>query len=87
MDTITYTDARQRLAETMNKVIDDHAPVIITRQKAEAVVMLSLSDYNGMQETMYLLSSPANAERLRLAIADAEAGKVREVALEELEAL
>ncbi|MDR2946138.1 MAG: type II toxin-antitoxin system prevent-host-death family antitoxin [Candidatus Adiutrix sp.] len=84
MDAISYTAARQNLASTMNKVIDDHEPVIITRQKAGAVVMMSLEDFHGMQETMYLLSSPANAEHLRASIADLEAGRGVEMSLEDL---
>jgi antitoxin YefM len=84
MEAITYTAARQNLAETMNKVVESHDTVIITRQKAEAVVMMSLADFNSMQETMYLLGNPANAERLRRAVADIEAGKGIEVRLEDL---
>ena len=76
MDAITYTAARQQLAQTMNEVCENHTPVIITRQRAEAVVMMSLSDFNSIQETAYLLSNPANAERLRASVADAEAGKL-----------
>lgn len=76
MDAITYTAARQNLARTMDAVCENHTPIVITRQKAEAVVMMSLADYNSIQETAYLLSHPANAERLRASVADAEAGKV-----------
>ena len=71
-DAITYSEARQNLAETMSRVCDAHAPVIITRQKADPVVMLSLADYNSLAETCYLLQSPKNASRLRAAL-DAEA--------------
>lgn len=77
LKTISYTAARQDLAETMQKVVDDHDPVIITRQKAGAVVMLSLEDFNAMQETMYLLGNPANAGRLRKSVADVAAGKTK----------
>lgn len=87
METISYTAARQNLAATMDKVVEDHDTVIITRQKAGAVVMMSLEDFNSMQETMYLLSNPANAERLQKAVADIEAGKTRPVTLEELSSL
>ena len=65
---ITYSEARQNLAETMNRVCDHHEPVIITRQKSPSVVMMSLEDYNSIMETAYLLRSPANAARLREAI-------------------
>lgn len=87
MEVISYTAARQNLAETMNKVIEDHDTVIITRQKAGAVVMMSLEDFNSMHETMYLLSSPANAAHLRQALADIEAGKGIPVTLDQLSSL
>lgn len=77
-EAITYTDARQNLASTMEKVCDTHEPVIITRRKAPAVVMLSLEDYNGMAETAYLLKSPANADRLRESLRAAGAGVVEQ---------
>ena len=72
---ITYSEARQNLAETMNRVCDHHEPVIITRQKSPSVVMMSLEDYNSIMETAYLLRSPANAARLREAIQAADTGK------------
>jgi antitoxin YefM len=74
MDTITYSDARANLAKTMDRVCDDHAPVVITRENGGAVVMLSLRDYEGLEETAYLLSSPANARRLLESVGEIEAG-------------
>ena len=53
---ITYSEARQNLAETMNRVCDHHEPVIITRQKSPSVVMMSLEDYNSIMETAYPVS-------------------------------
>jgi len=87
MEAISYTAARQNLAETMDKVIEGHDTVIITRQKAGAVVMMSLEDFNSMQETMHLLGNPANAQRLRQAVADVDAGKVTQMNLEDLDTL
>ena len=84
MQTISYTAARQHLAQTMDKVIEDHDTVIITRQKAGAVVMMSLEDFNSMEETMYLLGNPANAAHLRESLAELGAGKGIEVRLEDL---
>ena len=75
MDTITYTSARSNLAKTMEKVCDDHAPVIITRKTAQPVVMMSLEDYEALEETAYILRSPKNARRLLESIAELEAGK------------
>ncbi len=64
METVTYTQARNNLAKTMNKVNEDHQPILITRQNGDPVVVMSLADYNSIQETAYLLRSPENAERL-----------------------
>ncbi|MDD2967829.1 MAG: type II toxin-antitoxin system prevent-host-death family antitoxin [Desulfovibrionaceae bacterium] len=69
-DAIAYSEARQNLAATMAQVCDHHEPVIITRQKAPSVVMMSLEDYSALMETAYLLRSPRNAQRLREALAD-----------------
>jgi antitoxin YefM len=74
MNAITYSHARGHLAETMEKVCDDHAPVIITRQNQRSVVMISLEDYQALEETAYLLRSPKNARRLLASIAELEAG-------------
>jgi antitoxin YefM len=65
---ITYTAAWEGLAATMDAVCRDHAPVIITRNRDQAVVMLSLADYKSIEETAYLLRSPANTRRLLQAI-------------------
>ncbi len=74
MDTITYSEARSKLAKTMEKVCDNHAPVIVTRKKSRSVVMISLDDYEALEETAYLLRSPKNARRLLESIAELEAG-------------
>ncbi|MFK4750983.1 MULTISPECIES: type II toxin-antitoxin system Phd/YefM family antitoxin [Oceanospirillaceae] len=75
MDAISYTAARANLAKTMERVCNDHSPVIITRKSETPVVMLSLEDYQAMEETAYLLRSPANARHLLESIAELEAGK------------
>lgn len=64
MDVVTYTAARRNFKKTMEKVCDDHTPVVITRQNERPVVMLSLEDYNAIEETLYVLRSPKNATRL-----------------------
>ena len=76
MQAITYTAARENLASTMSRVCSDHDPVIITRKRDQAVVMMSLEDYESLQETAYLLRSPANAKRLSEGIAQLERGEV-----------
>jgi len=75
MDAISYTAARANLAKTMEKVCDDHAPVIITRKREKPVVMISLQDFQAMEETAYLLRTPANARHLLESIAELEAGE------------
>ena len=74
MDATSYTVVRANLAKTMEKVCNDHAPVIITRKRESPVVMISLEDFQAMEETAYLLRSPANARRLLESIAELEAG-------------
>jgi antitoxin YefM len=78
MDAISYTTARANLAKTMDRVCEDHEPVIITRGGEPSVVMVSLADYKSMEETAYLLRSPKNAKRLLEAIADLEKGLGKE---------
>lgn len=74
MDTLSYTAVRSDLAKIMDQVCNDHTPLIVTRQNARSVVILSLADYQSLEETAYLLRNPANAARLARSIADIEAG-------------
>jgi antitoxin YefM len=75
MNAISYTAARENLASTMDRVCADHTPVIITRNRDQSVVMLSLADYESLEETAYLMRSPANAKRLLEAIHALESGR------------
>jgi antitoxin YefM len=75
MEAITYTAARQNLAKTMEKVCKDCAPVIITRKTSNSVVIMSLEDYEALEETAYLLRSPKNTRRLIESIAQLENDK------------
>ena len=84
MKAITYTAARATLADTMQRVCDDHDPVVITRRRDQAVVMMALADYEALEETAYLLRSPKNASRLRSAIEQLRAGKGTERMLPKL---
>lgn len=75
MDAITYSTARANLASTMDRVCNDHEALIITRNGDQSVVMLSLEDFQAMEETAYLLRNPTNAKRLMSAVAQLGAGK------------
>lgn len=76
MDAITYTKARKNFAKVMNSVCEDHAPIIITRQNSDPIVMMSLKDYNAFEETLYLLGNPKNGASLLQSIAEYEAGNL-----------
>jgi len=78
---VSYTEFRQRLAKYMDEVWDNRAPLHVTRQNARPVVVLSEDEYESMAETLHLLQSPANAERLRRALQEAAAGRLAEHAL------
>ncbi|NOT84415.1 MAG: type II toxin-antitoxin system prevent-host-death family antitoxin [Methylococcaceae bacterium] len=75
MDTISYSNFRSHLATTLDKVNDDHVPIMVTRQNGKPAVIISLEDFKSYEATAYLMASPKNAARLNQAIADIEAGK------------
>ena len=83
MEAITYTAAREKLATLMDQVCNDHEPVIVTRNRDQAVVLVSLEDFKAMEETAYLLKSPENAKRLIASIEQLAAGKGAERPLAE----
>lgn len=74
MDAIAYTTLRANLATEMDRVCADHVPLIVTRKGAGSVVMLSLEDYEALEETSHLLRSPRSARRLLESIAELESG-------------
>jgi antitoxin YefM len=78
MDAICFSDARANLKAVMDRVIADRVPVAITRQKAESVVLVARSEWDSIEETLYLLRSPANAKRLLASIAGLDAGQGEE---------
>lgn len=77
MRQMSYSDARASLKTVMDEVCADHSPLMVTRQSADPVVILSLDDYNSINETLHLLGSANNAERLRRSIAQVRAGKAK----------
>ena len=83
MKAISYTAARSNLAKTMESICDDHEPVVITRKNERSVVMLSLENYEALEETAYLLRSPKNMRRLIESISQLENGGGKERELED----
>ncbi|WGI26402.1 type II toxin-antitoxin system prevent-host-death family antitoxin [Halomonas alkaliantarctica] len=74
MDAISYTAARTNLAKNLQQVCEDHSPMITNRNKAQSVVMISLEDYEALQETAYLLRTPKNTRCLLESVAELEQG-------------
>jgi antitoxin YefM len=74
MPVLTYTDARNGLASAMDRVVADREAAIITRTGRESVVMVAQGEWDAIQATLHLLSSPRNATRLHDAIAELDAG-------------
>ncbi|QMT30416.1 YoeB-YefM toxin-antitoxin system antitoxin YefM [Alysiella filiformis] len=84
MHTLSYSEARQNLAKTMQEVVQNHEPVLITRTKNnEDCVLMSLAHYRSLEETAYLLRSPVNAQRLNQAIQQLKNGNGMERELSE----
>ena len=81
MDTLSYSAFRNQLASVLDKVNNDHKPVMITRQNGKPAVVMSVEDFHAYEETAYLMTSPNNAERLHQAIAEVESGKIVNKAL------
>ena len=74
MDIVTFSEARNNLKSVLDKVVANSMPTVIFRQRGGSVVVISKDEYDRMSETNYLLSSPVNAERMRKAIAELDAG-------------
>lgn len=75
MGTVSYSELRQNLKRYLDSVCENRAPLVVTRQSGEPVVLLSLKEYESLEETLHLLRDPANAEHLRRSMAQAEAGE------------
>ena len=76
---ITLTELRQSMASVFDRVTEDREPLVVTRQAGKGnVVILSEAEFDGWRETVHLLSSPRNAERLRESVRQARAGAARE---------
>ena len=78
MNAITVNEARNNLDRLIEQVTADAEPTIICGDQGQKAVLLSLDEFNSWQETLYLLSNPANANHLRQSIAEAKVGKTVE---------
>jgi antitoxin YefM len=87
VDVTTYSEARQNLAKLMDRVVKDNEPIIVARRKRGSVVLVSLTEWNSIQETLHLNSTRANARALRKAMDDLEAGKGVEITMKQLRGL
>ena len=85
MSTITYSTARDHLAEVWDKTVSTREPVIVSRLGAESIVMLPLEEWEGLQETAHLLRSPTNARRLLAALNRLNRGEGDTLSMESLE--
>lgn len=68
MEVLNYTEFRQNLAKSLDKVNDDAEIVIVSRTKGKTVVVMDLNEYNSMTETLHIIKSEANRKRLQEAI-------------------
>ena len=75
MANVGFSEFRQNLARHFDRVVKSRAPLVVTRQRGASVVVMSEEEYESMQETLHLLSSPANAERLMRSVEELEAGR------------
>ena len=87
MSTITYSNARDHLAEVWDKTVSTREPVIVSRRGAESIVMLPLDEWTGIQETAHLLRSPTNAQRLLAALNRLEQGEGQVHSMESLQSI
>jgi antitoxin YefM len=78
MNAVTLKDAKRNLEALVEQVIEDAEATIVVTESGDRVVVLPLDEYNSWRETIYLLSNPANANRLRNSIAEAQAGEAQE---------
>ena len=77
MNAVSYTDLRQNLKSYMDKVYNDHDPLIITRKNNQNIVLLSIEEYNSLMETNYILSSEENYRFIKDSVDQYENGKVQ----------
>ena len=74
MRVISDSEASHNLSATMRQTTEDHAPILIVNQNGASCVLMSLAEYKSLEETAYLMRSPANAKRLMNSIESLKAG-------------
>jgi antitoxin YefM len=81
MNALTYTHTRQHFAEVMRQVNDNHEPVVVTSQRGKPIVIMSLDDYQSLEETAYLMRNPVGAKRLLASVEELrnDGGLVKEL--------
>jgi len=84
MEAINITELRKNIKETLNKVVDDNHEIIVHRPNQEDVVLVSLHEYNSLKETLELLSSTKNRDRLYLGMSQVNEGKTTKINIDEL---
>jgi antitoxin YefM len=84
MNAVTLIQAKENLELLIEQVISNVEPTVISTDAGQSIVLLSLDEFNAWQETLYLLSNPANAEHLRQSMAEAKMGKTLERELVEI---
>lgn len=83
METVSYSELRQNLKRYLDSVCQNRAPLLVTRQGGEPVIVLCLREYESLEETLHLLHDPANAEHLLRSLKEAEEGKLVEHDIDE----
>ena len=78
MTVISVNEAKENLEKVIGRVMADAEPAVLRTDNGDEVVLLSMSEFNSWNETVYLLSSPANAAHLRKSIAEAAGGQNEE---------
>lgn len=82
MGHVTFTELRQHMAAYFDRVTENREPLVVTRSGGKSnLVVMSEAEFASWQETVHLLSSPRNAERLMASVRQARSGKARERAL------
>ena len=84
MSTATYTEVHNNFGQFFNRVIDDANTLVVNREDSESAVLMSMSEYNSLMETLHILSSNETMTDIRQAEADLRAGKGVEVNIDEL---